>query len=115
MNFQKSLLTKIHKMLFEKIEEIQTDIIVHKYGLPSRECLKDLVKMHDLQFEEAKLRHNIEKLFPDNTHGSANARNSQRQASSFFSSTASSIVNSQQQNATIQSIAGVSRSNRPDF
>ena len=53
-------------MLFEKIEEIQTDIIVHKYGLPSRECLKDLVKMHDLQFEEAKLKHNIEKLFPTN-------------------------------------------------
>ena len=53
-------------MLYEKIEEIQTEVIVQKYGLPSRNCLTDLVKIHKLEYEEAKLKHNIQKLFPDN-------------------------------------------------
>lgn len=43
LNFQKSLLTKIYKMLHEKIEEIQNDVLIEKYGLPSRECLTHLV------------------------------------------------------------------------
>ena len=57
--------TKIQKMLLEKIDEIQKEIILQKYRLSSREQFKRLVQFHGLQNKENLLAKNVQKLFPN--------------------------------------------------
>lgn len=64
LTFQKSMHTKIQKMLLEKIDEIQKEIIIEKYQISSVEAFKRLVMVHRLQEEERLLSINISKLFP---------------------------------------------------
>ena len=47
-SFQKSLLTKMQKMLLEKVQEIQEEVIEQKYNLPSPRIFRKLVEIHSL-------------------------------------------------------------------
>ena len=61
---QRSLVMKIQKMLVEKIEETQNDVI-EKFQIPSQEYLKRLLLHYKLTSEHRRLVTNIYHLFPD--------------------------------------------------